>query len=158
MRMMDRNIKLKARATPRLAVHTHNLHLVLAFLLSFLLFLLLLLALIILQLPSQPSHNFLYARLALLKGKVPTPIPPPRFLVRFNGCPFPQLSELGLTERPLRRFCRSCCVGVPRWLLCTSRAATRYPVFDAGIKFCAQELLEGVCLRATWVLGARVGD
>jgi hypothetical protein len=116
----------------------------------------LLLPVFILQLPPQPSNNILNPSLALLKRKIPTPVPPPRFLIRLQRRPFPQLRELCVAQRLMRgigvgeiRRCGGLCAG------CT---AARDPVFDAGIEFCAEELFECVCLRSAWVFWAWVGD
>lgn len=168
MRMMNRNIKLEPSTTARLAMHPDNLHLILTLLLLprlplLFFFFLLLITLIILQLPPQPRHNILNPSLALLQRKIPTPIPPPRLLIRLNRRPLPQLRQLGFTKRLVRRLrrgnrtrVRMC--GVRRGQVGARFPAARDPVFDAGVEFCAEELLEGVGLRAAWVVRAWVGD
>lgn len=89
MRMMNRNIILQPRSTPRLPMNPHNLHLILTLLLIVLLFIRI--PLIVLQLPLQPRNNTLNTPrpLPLLKREVPSPVPSPRLLVRFKRRPFP---------------------------------------------------------------------
>lgn len=150
---MRSNIVLQLRST-RLPMNTNNIHLLP---IPFLPITFLFRAIIILQLPPQPSNNILNPSLTLLKRKIPTPIPPSRFLIRLQRRPFPQLRELCFAQR----FVRGIGVGEIRLScggLCTSRAATRNPVFDAGIEFCAEELFKGICLCSAWVFWAWVGD
>lgn len=153
MRVMRSNIVLQLRST-RLPMNTNNIHLLripllpLTFLFR---------AIVILQLPPQPSNNILNPSFPFLKRKIPTPIPPPRFLVRLQRRPFPQISELCFAQRFVRRI-RVGEIRLSRSGLCTGRAAARNPVFDAGIEFCAKELLERVCLCLAWVFWAWVRD
>lgn len=148
---MRSNIVLQFRST-RLPMNTNNIHLLrIPLLLTFLFR-----AIVILQLPPQPSNNILNSSLALLKRKIPTPVPPSRFLVRLQRRPFPQFRELCFAQR----FVRGIRVGEIRLScggLCTGCAAARNPVFDAGIEFRAEELFEGVCLCSAWVFWAWVG-
>lgn len=152
---MRSNIVLELSST-RLPMNANNIHLLPIPLLTLALTLLLPI-IIILQLPPQPSNNILNPRLALLKRKIPTPVPPPRFLVRLQRRPFPQLRELCVGQRLVRGIgvgeIGRCGGG-----LCTGCTAARNPVFDAGIEFCAEELFEGVCLCSAWVFWAWVGD
>ena len=64
-------------------MNTNNIHLILIFLA------LLLGPIIVLKLSLQPRNNILDPGLAFLKREVPAPIPPSRFLIRFQRCPFP---------------------------------------------------------------------
>lgn len=151
---MRSNIVLQLSST-RLPMNTNNIHflriplLPITFLFG---------PIIILQLPPQPSNNILNPSLALLKRKIPTPIPPPRFLVRLERRPLPQLRELCFAQR----FVRGIRVGEIRRLscggLCTGCTTARNPVFDAGIEFRAEELFEDICLCSAWVFWTRVGD
>jgi hypothetical protein len=154
--MMRRNIKLQAR-TPRLPPNTNNIHLLpvsLTILLT-----LLLRPLIILQLPLQPRNNILNARLPLLKRIIPTPIPPPRLLIRLQRRPRPQLRQLRLTQLVLVLVLGNGKGSGRSGLgLGTSFAAAGDPVFDARIELCAEELFECWGLRAAWVVRAWVGD
>lgn len=132
-----------------------NLHLILTLLLIVLFFIRI--PLIILQLPLQSRNNTLNTPrpLPLLKRKIPSPIPSPCLLIRFKRRPFPQLTEFRLAKRLVlcARVESRCLRGI-----CTSNAAARDPVFDARIEFRAEELLQGICLRAAGVFGAWVGD
>ena len=76
MLMMRRNFKLQP-GSPGLPMNTHDIHFLLILLTLFLL------PLIILQLSLQPRNNILNTGLTLLKRKVPTPVPPSRFRIRF---------------------------------------------------------------------------
>lgn len=154
MRVMRSNIVLQLSST-RLPMHANNIHLLRIPLLSLAL---LLRPIIILQLPPQPSNNILNPSLALLKRKIPTPIPPPRFLIRLQRSPFPQFRELRFTQRFVRGIRVGEIRGRPCGGLCAGCTAARNPVVDAGIEFCAEKLLEGVCLCSTWVFWAWVGD
>ena len=148
---MRSNIVLELSST-RLPMNANNIHLLPILLFTLALFL----PIIILQLPPQPSNNILNPSLTLLKRKIPTPVPPPRFLIRLQRRPFPQLRELCVAQRLVRgigvgEIGRSCG-------LCAGCTAARNPVFDAGIEFCAEELFESVCLCSAWVFWPWVGD
>lgn len=151
---MRSNIVLELSST-RLPMNANNIHYLPIPLLPLAL---LLRPIIILQLPFQPSNNILNPSFALLERKIPTPVPPPRFLVRLEGRPFPQLCELRIAQR----FVRGIGVGEIRRRRCgglrAGCAAARNPVFDAGIEFRSEELFEGVCLCSAGVFWAWVGD
>ena len=153
--MVSSNIELELSST-RLSMNANNIHL-LPIPIPVLI-LTLLLPIIVLQLPPQPSNNILNPSLALLKCKIPTPVPPPRFLVRLQRRPFPQLRELRIAQRFMRGIGIGAEIRRPCGGLCTGCTAARNPVFDAGIEFCAEELLERVCLCSARVLWAWVGD
>lgn len=139
MRMVSRDVKFQSRS-PRLAMNPHNIHFLL------ILLALILRPLIILQLPLQTRNDILNTSLTFFKREISTPIPPPRFLVCFQRRPLPQLGELRVAE------------GIRCGSFCSSRAATRNPIFDARVEFGAEELFEGVCLCPAWVVRAWIGD